>query len=240
MHAMRTPGGVRVSAALQGLPPPVGIEPDGVALECARTADDLIHARRTVLPKRLLAPGPDPDQLQVILRAASAAPDHGQLLPWRFVIVPRTERASLADVFADALVERDAAATSEQMGQAREKAHRAPLLMLIVVDGLRGDPAVDFSERVLSTGCAVQNMLLMATAMGFGSALTSGRALGSLALRQRFGLHAGEQALCFMSVGTVAAHRPPRTRPTVADYCSTLGPANDHPNRSIHEHPDLR
>ena len=205
--------------------PPMACEADAVERECARAAADLIHARQTVLPKRLLAPGPDADQLQALLGAAAAAPDHGQLLPWRFVIVPRTERASLAEVFAQALRERDASATPEQLDQAREKAHRAPLLLLVVVDGQRGDPAVDLNERILSAGCAVQNMLLMATAMGYGSALTSGKALGSRALRHRFGLQAGEHALCFMSVGTVAARRPARTRPTVADYCSTLGPA---------------
>ena len=204
---------------------PMACEADAVERECARAAADLIHARQTVLPKRLLAPGPDADQLQALLGAAAAAPDHGQLLPWRFVIVPRTERASLAEVFAQALRERDASATPEQLDQAREKAHRAPLLLLVVVDGQRGDPAVDLHERILSAGCSVQNMLLMATAMGYGSALTSGKALGSQALRHRFGLHAGEHALCFMSVGTVAARRPARTRPTVADYCSTLGPA---------------
>ena len=199
--------------------------PETVERECARAAADLIHARQTVLPKRLLAPGPDADQLQALLGAAAAAPDHGQLLPWRFVIVPRSERASLAEVFAQALRERDAGATPGQLDQAREKAHRAPLLLLVVVDGVRGDAAVDLAERILSAGCAVQSMLLMATAMGYGSALTSGKALGSQALRQRFDLGAGEQALCFLSVGTVAARRPARTRPTVADYCSTLGPA---------------
>ncbi|MDZ4102594.1 MAG: nitroreductase family protein [Hydrogenophaga sp.] len=211
--------------------PPLAGEAETVERECARAAADLIHARQTVLPKRLLAPGPDADQLQALLGAAAAAPDHGQLLPWRFVIVPRTERASLAEVFAQALRERDASATPEQLGQAREKAHRAPLLLLVVVDGHCGDPAVDLAERILSAGCAVQNMLLMATAMGYGSALTSGKALGSQALRQRFGLGTGEQALCFLSVGTVAARRPARTRPTVTDYCSTLGPApSSHAN----------
>jgi nitroreductase len=211
------------TALLTRMPQLVG-EPETVERECARAAADLIHARQTVLPKRLLAPGPDTDQLQALLGAAAAAPDHGQLLPWRFVIVPRSERASLAEVFAQALRERDAGATPEQQDQAREKAHRAPLLLLVVVDGVCGDAAVDMAERVLSAGCAVQNMLLMATAMGYGSALTSGKALGSQALRQRFDLAAGEQALCFLSVGTVAARRPARTRPTVADYCSTLGP----------------
>jgi nitroreductase len=214
-----------MNTALRIRPLPAAFEGDGVESECARAAADLIHARQTVLPKRLLAPGPDADQLQALLGAAAAAPDHGQLLPWRFVIVPRSERASLAEVFAQALRERDAGATPEQLDQAREKAHRAPLLLLLVVDGQRGDPAVDLAERILSAGCAVQNMLLMATAMGYGSALTSGKALGSRALRQRFDLGEGEQALCFLSVGTVAARRPARTRPTVADYCSTLGPA---------------
>lgn len=214
-----------MNTTLQGRADLVEFEGDATVSEFPRAAAELIHARQTVLPKRLLAPGPDACQLQVLLGAAAAAPDHGQLLPWRFVIVPRAERASLAEVFAQALRERDAAATPEQLDQAREKAHRAPLLLLVVVDGQCGDPAVDLAERIMSAGCAVQNMLLMATAMGFGSGLTSGKALGSTALRQRFGLNAGELATCFLSVGTVAARRPARARPTVADYCRTLGPA---------------
>ena len=83
-------------------------------------AEALIHGRRTVLPKRLAAPGPDAMQLQRILGAAAAAPDHGELLPWRFVIVPDTARTALADAFAQALRERDGTATEEQLAQARE------------------------------------------------------------------------------------------------------------------------
>lgn len=188
-------------------------------------AGELIQARQTVLPKRLLGPGPDAAQQHTILAAAAAAPDHGQLLPWRFIAVPAAQRERLAEVFGQALLERDAEATPEQVAQAREKAHRAPWLMLVVVDGLRGDPGVDLAERILSAGCAVQNALLMATALGFGSALTSGKALKSTSLRALFGLHAGEQALCFVSVGTARSRKPARVRPTVADYLSTLGDA---------------
>ena len=221
-----------MKTALRTRPSPAVFSAETTERECSRAAADLIHARQTVLPKRLLAPGPEADQLQALLGAAAAAPDHGRLLPWRLVIVPRAERTSLGEVFAQALHERDATATPEQLAQAREKAHRAPLLMLVVVDGQCGDPAVDLAERILSAGCAVQNMLLMATAMGFGSALTSGKALGSTALRQRFGLHAGETATCFMSFGTVEARRPPRLRPIVADYCSTLAPPEKPPFRA--------
>ncbi len=66
-------------------------------------------------------------------------------------------------------------------------------------------------------------MLLMATALGFGSALTSGKALQSEVLRRLFRLDADELALCFVSVGTPAsAPRPRRRRPDTRQYVSSL------------------
>ena len=184
-----------------------------------------MQSRQTILPKRLVAPGPDAAQLQTLLGAAASAPDHGQLMPWRLVLVPTNARERLAQVFADALLDRDASALPEQVAQAREKAHRAPLLLLLVVDGARGDPEIDLYERIISAGCAVQNMLLMATAQGFGSALTSGKALKSQTLRALFDLNPAELALCFVSVGTVVSARKARLRPVPADYVSTLAQA---------------
>lgn len=182
----------------------------------------LMQSRQTLLPKRLVAPGPDAPQLEMILSAAATAPDHGQLLPWRFIIIPPESRGLLAEKFADALLERDADALPAQVAQAREKAHRAPLLMLAVVDGACGDREVDMNERIVSAGCAIQSMLLMATVMGFGSALTSGKALKSEGLRQLFKLGTQEQALCFISVGTATSRKPQRVRPTTADYVRHL------------------
>ena len=200
-----------------------------LAPQLAPAADDpafllaeLLKTRQTILPKRLLAPGPDARQLQAIWTAAATAPDHAQLLPWRFVMVPTSARARLADVFAQALSERDASASAEQVVQAREKAHRSPLLMLAVVDGARGDPEVDLPERILSAGCAVQNILLMATAQGFGSALTSGKALKSAGLRKLFGLTSQELALCFVSVGTAQSRKTARVRPLPEAFTSCL------------------
>lgn len=197
------------------------LQPSGSDL--AALAAQLMQARQTILPKRLGAPGPDAQQLQAIVAAAAHAPDHGQILPWRFVQVPQAQRARLADVFAAALRERDAAALPEQLEQAREKAYRSPVLLLLVVDGQRGDAAVDLNERILSAGCAVQNLLLMATALGFGSALTSGKALKSDGLRALFGLQDGEHALCFVSLGSVLSRKGARTRPVPADYLTSLG-----------------
>lgn len=187
------------------------------------TAQQLMSARRTILPKRLVAPGPDAAQLHQLLTAAATAPDHDQVQPWRFVVIPDCARANLADVFGQALRDRDAQATDAQVAQAREKAFRAPLLLLLVVDDDKGDPAVDVYERMVSAGAAVQNLLLMATAQGFGSALTSGKALKAASFRQAFQLKHGEFAPCFISIGTVLHAKPGKLRPDPASFVSTWG-----------------
>jgi nitroreductase len=198
---------------------------DAVAsTDLADLAATLMQSRQTILPKRLMEPGPDAAQLAHILGAAASAPDHGQILPWRFVRVPQDVRPLLAAEFAAALLERDAQALPDQVSQAREKAFRSPCLLLLVVDAERGDPEVDLAERLLSAGCAVQNMLLMATALGFASALTSGKALKAEGLRRLFSLTGADHALCFISLGTAMGSRPGRIRPRTADFVSHLTP----------------
>ena len=191
-------------------------------------ASAVIHSRRNILPRHLEAPGPSEAQLQAILGAAAAAPDHRQLLPWRFVIVPREQRQRLAEAFGQALRERDPEATAQQVAQACDKAHRAPFLMLAVArlgpegPAQPGSPEVSDAERLVSLGCAVQNVVLSAHAAGFGTGLTSGQALDSSALRALFALQANERAVCCVNIGTAAAQRSRRVRPALSDYVSEL------------------
>jgi len=198
------------------LPPPAPAE------DAAAWALTLIRTRQTVLPKRLVAPGPDAAQLQLLFEAAAAAPDHEQRLPWRFIGVPADQRARLAEVFALALLDRDPAALPQQVEMAREKAHRAPLLMLAVARLDDADTDVPAAERWVSLGCAIQNMLLASHAMGYGSALTSGRAVDSPRLRELFALAPGEVPVCFVNVGTVSAAKSRKPRPDAARFFSWL------------------
>jgi len=190
--------------------------------DSAQWAATLIHSRRTTLPKRLCGPGPDETQKHLILEAAAAAPDHDQILPWRFVEVPVAARGQLGQAFAEALRERDPMATRDECAQAREKAMRSPWLLLAVVRTSGPPDEIPASERLLSAGAAIQNMLLMATALSLGSSLTSGKALQSQALRQLFALKDNEQALCFINIGHIGASRKPRDRPEVTQYFSVL------------------
>lgn len=190
--------------------------------ETAHWATTLIQSRRTTLPKRLCGPGPDAEQQTAILQAAAAAPDHDQLLPWRLVDIPKLQRARLGTAFEASLLARDSTASEEERAQARDKALRAPWLLLLVVR-TGGEPTeIPATERVLSAGAAVQNMLLMATALGLGSSLTSGKALASAPIRQLFALNDDEQAVCFINVGHVGQARKPRARPDIDAYFSVL------------------
>lgn len=182
----------------------------------------LMLSRHNVSPKRLTEPGPDVAQIQALFEAAASAPDHGEITPWRFVQVPITARIQLGEAFAQALRERDAKATLEQLQSAQEKALRAPFLALAVARLGPADPDIATLERMVSLGAAVQNILLMAHAMGFGAGLTSGQTMNSIPLRELFELDPDDQAVCFINIGTVTKPKPVRPRPILSEFVSHL------------------
>lgn len=196
---------------------------DAETANAPRLASQWIASRQTVLPKRLVAPGPNAAELEQLFQAAAAAPDHDLINPWRFLIIPEHKRVDLGELFASALLERDPSASVEQLEQARDKALRAPLLMLLIVDEAKGSADIDMHERVLSAGCAVQNLMLLAHAMGYGSGLTSGKALKAASFRADLGLDAAEHAICCLSVGTVSSRKPFKPRPEMQQFTRIWG-----------------
>lgn len=201
----------------------IGVRSRGNEIEVeSEFAETLITSRQNTSSRRLVDPGPSETELVRILRAAAAAPDHGLLRPWRFVVVPEGRRADLAEVFALALIDRDPGATLDQIEAARDKAHRAPFLMLVVARLGADEARIPPLERMVSVGCAVQNMLLMAHSLGLGSGLASGQAMQSTRMRELFQLTEGEEPVCFVNMGTVAKRKMGREHPGIQDFLSTL------------------
>ena len=178
--------------------------------------------RSNIAPKRLLAPGPNEAQLALIFSAAAQAPDHGRIQPWRFVLVPQHRRADLGNAFVQALKTRDAHASATQLEAAYDKAFRSPCLMLAVLKDHASEPHIATAERLISLGCAIQNMLLMAHSQGLGSGITSGQAMNAEPLRALFSLQAHEQGICFLNFGTIGAKKPARGRPDADSLVSSL------------------
>ena len=185
-------------------------------------AHGLIHSRQHVSPKRLIDPGPSPFQKLEILNAAGAAPDHGKITPWHFYEVSSKSRNLLGDLFADALIARHPSATLTQVDEAKQKAFRGPLLLLATVNLNNELDNIPEQEKIISAGCAIQNVLLMANALEFGSGLSSGKALYSQKMRELFFLKDKEQPLCFITIGTISTHKPNKDRPDASLYTSTF------------------
>jgi len=186
--------------------------------------DDLwttLAARRHVALRRLRAPGPDDAALLRMMEAAAQAPDHGCLLPWRFVLIPSRRRDDLGAVFEEALLRRDPAADDEARASAREKASYAPCLLVAILVDAPGTP-IPVEEKLVSLGCALQNVLLAAQALGFASGLASGRALDTPAMRRLLALEAHERAVCFIGIGTGETKKTPRARPQPGQFFTSL------------------
>ncbi|MCL4743973.1 MAG: nitroreductase [Burkholderiaceae bacterium] len=183
----------------------------------------LILSRHSVSPKRLRDPGPDDTQLASMLEAAGAAPDHELLQPWRFVRIPLRARGALAELFERALLARDPQASAQDIERAREKAFRAPELLLAIARLVPEHPDVPARERYVSLGCALMNLLLAAHALGFGAMLTGGKALLWDGFASAFALADGEEPVCFVSIGTPGTARR-RARPGAAELLTTWVP----------------
>lgn len=188
----------------------------------------LIGSRHSVAPKRLLSPGPDEAQLRQMVEAAACAPDHRGLRPWRLIRIADHQRDALADLFEACL--RDRAADHEppldesDVAKSREKAHRAPVLLLAVLKAAPDDPEVPITERAVTLGAALMNLLLAAHGLGYGAMLTSGRAVRSARFARALALADDEQAVCFVSIGTARTTQR-HARGGAADYLSDWLPA---------------
>lgn len=204
-------------------PAPDSAATSGLDSELFEMTQTLIDSRQNISPRRLFEPGPTAQELEALLALAAAAPDHGLLTPWRFIIVLAAQRRRLADAFALALVDRDPGATLEQIESAREKAYRAPLLMVAVARLGKQVPDTPALERMVSMGAAIQNLLLGAHAMGFGAGLTSGQAMASPRMRQLCQLAPGDEPVCCVNIGTVGKKKASkRLRPTPSEFCREL------------------
>src|ERR687892_406566 len=78
-----------------------------VTTPASRGATDLLsvlETRRSVKPPALGEPGPNPDELRRLLTVASRVPDHGALVPWRFILFQgdarQTASAQLAAAYS--------------------------------------------------------------------------------------------------------------------------------------------
>lgn len=173
----------------------------------------------------LSAPGPTDDQLALILAAATTVPDHGQLVPWRLVVV----RDKAREVFGDAL----AAAGVEAMGEdgakkaekLRGKAFLAPAFIVLIASP-SPEAKVPVWEQLSSASCTGYAIALAAHYLGLGAVWKSASFLDGSVLRAVLGLVEGEQVLGWVNLGTARdGGEPQHARPELSDVVTEVDAA---------------
>lgn len=150
---------------------------------------------------RLCEPGPSPDELEQLFKAALRAPDHAWLRPWRFLCVEGERREALGELLKAALQQRDPAADAKALEKARLAPLRAPLV-IVVVARLSDHPKVPHSEQRLSAGCAAHSILLAAEALGYAGIWRTGAAAFDPQVMTGLGLDATEEITGFLYLGS--------------------------------------
>src|SRR5207302_636719 len=133
-----------------------------------RDALNLLTTRRSVKPIELAGPGPSAAEIETLLTVASRVPDHGKLVPWRFIIFEGEARLAAGDAIVAAFRARYPDAKPEQAEAERQRLARAPLVIAVVS---RAGPHVKIPEweQVLSAGAAAMRLVLAVHALGYAA-----------------------------------------------------------------------
>jgi nitroreductase len=178
---------------------------------------ELLLSRESAL--RLEPPGPTSEELDVILGSAVRAPDHGRLRPWRFVIVPEGRRERLGEVMAEAMRRREPDAPAEALQRERDKAMRAPLIVVAAARIQKGHKIPEV-EQLCSAAAAAQNIMLAAHAQGYGAMWKTGVAAYDPGVKQALGLVPDDEIIGFLYLGTRVGGGSPAMRPRPREHVS--------------------
>lgn len=156
------------------------------------------------------------------LQAADWAPSHGETEPWRFTVYTGESRHALGDAFGEAY---RLDAGEDGFKQATFEANRAralgaPVWISIGMSpGLRSDGSLRMTEEdeVIAVGCAVQNLHLVANAMGLAGMWLSKNVFIHPHVAQFVGLEPPERLLGFFFLGWPAIPWPEGERRPLAE-----------------------
>ena len=179
---------------------------------------DLMLSRESAL--KLESPGPSAGELDRIFASAVRAPDHGRLRPWHFVVIGEAQRAAFGAVMADSLRRRDPAASDEALQRERDKAFRAPVIVVVGAKVRKGHKIPEI-EQIASASAAAQTIMLAAPALGYGAVWKTGAPAYDPTVKTALGLAADDDIIGFLYIGTRAGGPSPIPRPEARDFVTT-------------------
>ena len=175
---------------------------------------DFLLTRRSRPAKTLGGRAPERAELETLLTAASRTPDHGKLVPWRFVVLAdRGRREELARMAARRLGEtgHDPAKIDKDAGAFLQGG------VIVAVISSPREAQIPRWEQEFAAPCVCLSLLNAALASGWGANWLSGPLARDAAfLAEALGCAPGETVAGFVHIGDETVAPAERDRPDVA------------------------
>lgn len=131
---------------------------------------ELIRNRRTIFPEQYSTRKVHKEQVENMLEAANWAPTHGLTEPWRFKVFDGDARRNFAGFMAETY---KATTQPENFAEPKynrmiERGERASYIIAVCMKRQESG-RIPLVEEQMAVACAVQNMMLVATAYGIGT-----------------------------------------------------------------------
>ncbi len=159
-------------------------------------AIDALMSRRSYARCNLVKPAPNKSQIETLLQAAMSVPDHGNLKPWRFIVV---QEQGIQDL--SMLVKKKYAATmsDEDLTSFVEEISTTPMMVFVCSD-LTLEHRVSLLDQQLAGAATCEHILLAAHALDFAGIWHTSEADDDL--RQLLCLKKEDEILGVLSIGT--------------------------------------
>lgn len=158
------------------------------------TALEALTQRRS--HSKLTDPAPSPEELARLVAAMTSVADHSGLRPWRLIELRGEARTVLGEALAEA------AGHPEKRDKLIKKAHRAPLVLAVVVSPRKSDKVPLWEQEAVASGVAHLLSLLLDEA-GWGVIWRTGSHTRSTPLHAAHQLGEAEYLLGWLYIGAV-------------------------------------
>ncbi len=197
---------------------------DTLQKKITTTVRETIQQRRSI--GKMTGQCPSRAQIQQLLEAASHAPNHHRVEPWRFFVLAGHAREEFGAVLQESLLARMEDKTSEKaqalLRKERNKPLEAPVVIAVVAEHAQQTKVMDI-ENIEATAAAVQNMLLVAEEMGLAAKWRTGDAAYDPPVKRWLGVSSEDHIVAFLYVGFPAIPRVERHPTPVAEKTTWLG-----------------
>ncbi|MNM58062.1 putative NAD(P)H nitroreductase YdjA [compost metagenome] len=174
-----------------------------------------LDQRLSVPSRQLGEPAPDADTLLRMLQSAVRVPDHGKLVPYRFLQLRGDARHALGEFLAQRSRQRDPQVAEAAVEKDRLRFSHAPLIVTVIAR-LQPDHKVPVQEQLLTAGCVCFALLQAAQGAGFGAQWLTAWMAYDAEVSRHLGLVENERIVGFIHIGTPKLDVPDRERPDPA------------------------